>query len=213
MKRSNPSKLSWMRLVHRRLFRVLVAIAIPALLLPVGGLVGFGVDLLAFKLQMATAWSRLTPPPESPVELVDTMAPCVAVRGASGEVYEFCDFRQGRQDERLIHENPFVLDASPCTRTDLPDPPGNPIALVEDCVVTEISRLSRFALLGDGSLWSYHVFLPNAFALLEGYITAILLGGMGGFTAGIVIAIRLLTGGQQRDDKPDPQGDPTTAPD
>jgi hypothetical protein len=188
-----------------RVLRVVLAAAVPVLLLLLGGFLGRQVMPTYLKLQRALSWRQLPAPPEPPISIASVAGSCIAVEVASGDLYSTCDLPPRGDIDWQSRDTPLSVDGvgpSPCQDSDLPAPPDHPVALVDDCYGGELVAVSRFALYADGALWSYQYISPNIGTQIIGSLTAILLGAMLGLFAGIRLVVPI---------KSDPATDRTNA--
>jgi hypothetical protein len=181
--------------IRSKLPRAVLAVAVPVLLLLLGGFLGREAIPTYIKLQKSMAWRQLLSPPETPISIAGVAGSCIAVEVASGDLYSTCDFPPHRDIDWSIRDTPLSVGAlgpSPCQDPDLPAPPGDPMDLLEDCYGGELVAISRFALYADGALWSYQYISPDIGFQIIGSLTAILLGAILGLVVGIALVVPIM---------------------
>jgi hypothetical protein len=168
---------------------------LPRWLIPVAttllGLI-IGVALLVGLLlvEQRGRWERFDLPPGEIVSLAAADENQVVVLTADGLFYEvYC---RAKAPEDICWEQvepPEEFSPLPCddAETLLP-PPGLVRDQVDFCMRHEFLDLNRYALLEDGTLWRWHVFIYPLGQVARLFQAAVL-GTLGGAVIGIVIVV------------------------
>jgi hypothetical protein len=153
--------------------------------------IGLTLFYVVIYLEQRGRWEQLDTPPGEIMKLVAADEDQVIVETAVGTLYEvYC---QAKEPEEICWEEvepPVDAFSWPCDDEILLPPPGPVRDEIEFCIQHEYLSLNRYALLEDGTLWRWEVFiypLGQVGRLFQTIVISAILGAVAGV---IILVIR-----------------------